>query len=43
MEKAEIISVKSFQYELTSDKSNLYSLIIKLNNFIEIIANQINK
>ena len=42
MDKAQIISEKSFQIELSSDKNNSYSIEFNLNNYIEITANQIN-
>ena len=41
-EEIEINSEKSFQIELSSDKNNSYSIEFNLNNYIEIIANQIN-
>jgi len=42
MEEIQLTSEKSFQIELSSDKNNSYSLEFNLNNYIEIIANQIN-
>ena len=43
MEEVLLTQEKSFQIELSSDKNNSYSLEFKfiLNNYIEIIANQI--
>ena len=42
MEEVQLTSEKSFQIELSSDKNNSYSIEFNLNNYIEIIANQIN-
>ena len=42
MDKAQIISEKSFQIELSSDNNNSYSLEFNIKNYFEIKANQIN-
>ena len=42
MKEVEITSEKSFQIELSSDKNNSHSIEFNLNNYIEIIAKQIN-
>ena len=43
MEEVEINTEKTFKIELETDKNNRYSITFNLNNnFIEIIAEQIN-
>ena len=42
MEEVLLTQEKSFQIELSSDKNNSYSLEFNLNNYIEIMAKQIN-